>query len=205
VRDGLRALSPRDGAVLYGSTIATELLLFGGVITAVPFLLTADYGLAPVVVGTVIAGVEVASIAAAVSNGRLARHVSNRGLLAVGFVCFAVGYAGAWAAPDAVLVAGSLLFVGAGLGVVMPAVDSEVSAVVSDERRAGALSVRNAATFTGRAAGPILFAGIATAVGYRPILLFAGIAAALVAVGLAFERRTRTETAPPVEEADPVN
>ena len=61
----------------------------------------------------------------------------------------------------------------------MPAIDAAVSDLVAAEHRAGALSLRNSATFLGRATGPVLFAGLAATTGYTPLLL-AGAATAVV-------------------------
>lgn len=173
------ALSLREVVVLYGSAFAVELLLFGAVITTLPFLLAGTYGLSPVLIGAVVTAAEVAATVAASQNGRLVGFFGDGGIIAAGFGCAAVGLGGAWLAPTPLLVAAAIVVVGGGWGLMLPSVDAGVSAVVSPQFRAGALSVRNSATFLGRAAGPVLFTAAAPAVGYRPLLLAAGVGAAL--------------------------
>jgi len=184
LRGAARAIASREAGVYYGAAFLCELLLFGAIVTALPFVLTGDYGLSPLVVGLVVAATEAGSVVVSTQNGRLARHVSNPGLVAAGFACFGLALLVLWAAPSAwVLALGAVVF-GAGLGLSMPSVDAGVSALVPAEFRAGALSLRNSTTFLGRATGPVLFAGVATVTGYDPLLV-GGAAVALVAALLA--------------------
>ncbi|WP_071391307.1 MFS transporter [Haloprofundus marisrubri] len=180
-------------AVYYVATFAAELLFFGAVLTTLPFLLTGTFALSPVLVGLTLTVAEVAAIAVAAANGRFAERVRNGPLVAAGFVCLATGLGITWLATGlgtagvvAPLVIGAgVLFVGAGAGLVLPSVDAEVSRLVPTQFRAGALSLRNSATFLGRAAGPVVFAGIAITTGYATLLLIAGVASLVCAVVLA--------------------
>lgn len=65
----ISALSVREATVLYGSAFVIDLLLFGAVFTALPFLLTATYGLSSLLIGLVVTAGEVASTVAATQNG----------------------------------------------------------------------------------------------------------------------------------------
>ena len=172
-----RALSTRAATVPYGTALATELLFFGTVLTTVPFLFARRYDLSPVHIGLVITAVEATSTAVAAANGRLARRFSDDRIVALGYACYGVGLLTAWAATSLALVVAGVVVVGAGVGLTLPSVDALLTDLVSREYRAGALSLRNSATFLGRAAGPILFAGLAAETGYRPLLLAAGLLA----------------------------
>lgn len=181
---GVRYLQEAGGAVrssgtlpFYAATFVTEFLLFGAVFTALPFLLTSEYALAPLLVGAVITAAEAASVVASMANGRLSESFSNRRLVAAGVVSYGLGLLGAWAAPSPLLVGVSMLAVGCGVGLVLPSVDAGVSDRIPASFRAGALSLRNSTTFLGRAAGPLVFAGVATVVGYPTLLLASGVVA----------------------------
>lgn len=198
LRNALGAVAGADAAVLYGTAFVTELLLFGAIITGLPFLLTATYGLAPVYVGLVLAASEATSTVVSAANGRFATYLSNYGLVALGFGCYGLGLLGVWVAPSPVLTAVAVGVFGAGLGLSMPAVDAAISDLVATEYRGGALSLRNSLTFLGRATGPVLFAGIAVTTGYEPLLLAGGVLA-LASAGLtllASGRDDRTVRAP---------
>lgn len=171
------ALATREAALLYAATVSTELLTFGAIITALPFLLAAEFALAPVRIGLVITAGMAAAILTSALNGRLAAYLTNAGLLAAGFSSYAVGLVVAWAAPTPAIVALGATVYGAGLGLTMPAVDAELGGLVAGRYRAGAFSLRNSTTFLGRASGPAVFAGFAAITGYRPLLVAAGVAA----------------------------
>jgi ACDE family multidrug resistance protein len=177
LRAALGAVSGVDAVVLYGAAFMTELLLFGAIITGLPFLLTATFALTPVFVGLVLTTSEVSSMLVSTQNGRFAKYLSNHGLVALGFACYGLGLLGAWLAPSPVLTAVAVGVFGAGLGLSMPAVDAAISDLVATQYRGGALSLRNSTTFLGRAAGPVLFTGVAATTGYRPLLLAGGLVA----------------------------
>jgi MFS family permease len=177
LRGAATALAGSQAAVLYGAAFMTEVLLFGPVLTVLPFLLTASYGLSPATIGLVLAAGEGSSVVVSAMNGRFAKHASNHGLIALGFACNGVGLLGMWLAPSPLFVGLATLVVGAGLGLSMPAVDAAISDVVSARHRAGALSIRNSTTFLGRSVGPVLFAGLAVATDYHTLLLAAAVVA----------------------------
>ena len=188
VRDVLSTVTLREGTILYGGTFLIEFLLFGAIITALPFLLFAAYDLSALEIGLVLTATEVASAVAATQNGRVARSLSNHGIIAVGFVSAGIGLLGAWLAPSAVLTGVAAAVVGVGWGLTLPSVDDAMTDLVPARSRAGALSLRNSTTFLGRAAGPYLFASLALVTGYRRLLLGAGVlalVAAIVVFGLA--------------------
>jgi MFS family permease len=181
---GVRYLREAGGAIrnsgtlpFYAATFVTEFLLFGAVFTALPFLLTSEYALAPVLVGAVIMAAEAASVGASAANGRLSESFSNGQLVAMGVGAYGLGLLGAWVAPTPLFVGASMLAVGCGIGLVLPSVDAAVSDRVPASFRAGALSLRNSTTFLGRAAGPVVFAAIAGVVGYPTLLLASGFVA----------------------------
>ena len=191
VRGSVRSLSIRTGAML-GTAFLTEFLLFGALVTALPFLLTESFGLTPLYVGLIIMAAEAGAMVVASTSGRLARLFTNGRLIAIGFGCYGIALLGVFLAPTPILVAISALVFGAGLGLTMPAVDATISELVSREYRAGLLGLRNSTTFLGRATGPFVFAASATIAGYRPLL--AGAAVGILAIAFVAVLLTRTPT-----------
>jgi len=177
LRGAATALAGRQAAVLYGTAFVTEVLLFGAILTTLPFLLAGSYGLAPAAIGLVLATTEISSVIVSAANGRLARYATDHQLVALGFACYGVGLLVTWFAASPLAVGVGVFVVGAGLGLTMPAVDAAISGIVSSRHRAGALSIRNSTTFLGRSVGPVLFAGLAVTTGYRTLLLAAGVVA----------------------------
>jgi len=185
LRHVARALSAREATVLYGSAFLIELLLFGAVFTALPFLLEAAYGLSAVQIGLVVTASSVSATVAAYENGRLAGYLSDYGIIAAGFLSSGVGLVVAWLARSPMVIGLATIVFGTGWGLALPSIDSAVSELVAARYRAGALSLRNSTTFLGRTVGPVLFAGIAVRTGYRPLLLAAGVVSLLAAASLA--------------------
>ncbi|WP_458187782.1 MFS transporter [Haladaptatus sp. NG-WS-4] len=177
IRGALSALTGRRTATFYGSAFFTELLLFGSVFTALPFLLAEQFSLSPVLIGLVVTVTEAVAVLVASQNGRFARFFSNGTIVTVGFACYGIGLFVVWLAPTVLLVGVGVTFLGAGIGLSMPSVDAAISGLVLPRFRAGALSIRNSTTFLGRAVGPVSFAGLAASTGYRPLLFAAGLVA----------------------------
>ncbi|WP_247002129.1 MFS transporter [Halosolutus gelatinilyticus] len=181
VRGVLAAVGTTGVVAMFVATFAAELLLFGAILTAVPFLLTASYGLAPAIVGGILMLAEGVSVVVSAANGRFASRFSNPTIVATGFGCLAAGLAIAWLAPTVGGITAGCAIIGAGVGLVLPSVDAEVSDLVASRYLAGALSLRNSTTFLGRTLGPVAFAAIAATTGYAPLLLASAVAALAVA------------------------
>jgi len=190
LRHVARALSAREATVLYGSAFLIELLLFGAVFTALPFLLEAAYELSAFQIGLVVTASSVSATVVAYENGRLAGYLSDYGIVAAGFLSSGIGLVAAWIARTPTVIVLATVVFGTGWGLALPSIDSAVSELVAARYRAGALSLRNSTTFLGRTVGPVLFAGIAVRTGYQPLLLAAGVVSLLAAAALAAAGRS---------------
>jgi MFS family permease len=158
VRAALGGAVRADRRSLYLAAFLTDAVLVGAVLTTVPLLLAADFDRSPLVVGAVLSGAMAASFALGLASGRLARGVSNRGLVAAGHGCFALGMATVWAAGTAETVAVGAVVHGAGAGLSLPAVDAALSDLAPPSTRAGVLGLRVSTSFAGRTVGPVAFA-----------------------------------------------
>lgn len=175
VRTALTAMPSNRAVVLYGATVAIEVIALGAVFTTLPFLLAAEFAAPPVGIGAVVTIETIVAALVAVQNGRIARRLADETVVAVGFTAFGIGLLGAWVAPSPVLIGVSVVPMGVGVGLILPSVDAAISAAVPADARAGAFSLRASATFLGRAVGPVVFTGVAVATGYRPLLFGAGV------------------------------
>lgn len=187
------ALSAREAALLYGSAFMIELLLFGAVITALPFLLASTFGVSPVGIGLVVTGSLAASAVSAAQAGRLTRWFSDDTIIVLGFASAGVGLVAAWQASTPLALGFAGIVFGVGWGVTLPSIDDEVSEYVPASLRAEALSLRNSATFLGRAIAPVIFTTLAVSLGYQTLMLAAGVVGFLAGlVGLVLARWPRT-------------
>ena len=173
LRGAVAALPLGPAIGLYGAAATVEFVGFGAIVTAVPFVLAGD-GVSPVVIGAVITANLVAGAAVAANNGWFAKHLRNGQLVSAGFVLGGAGLLVAVVAEGPLQFAGATAAFGVGYGLTFPSVDAQINAIVPSTHRAGALSLRNSATFLGRGAGPVAFTTAAAVVGYRPVLAAAG-------------------------------
>lgn len=191
------SLSAREAVLLYGSAFTIEILLFGAVFTAIPFLLFEAYGATPVTIGFVVTGALAASAVAASQTGRLTRFLSDESLIVLGFASAGAGLVVAWFAGSPVVIGLASVVFGAGWGLTLPSIDDEVSEFVPGEVRAEALSLRNSTTFLGRTLAPVVVTGLAVTWSYPVILLAAGVAGfASGLVGLVLSRWPTTTGEP---------
>jgi len=182
VRSALNAVRARSVLSLFGATILTEFLAFGVVFTTVPIVLARS--ISPVWIGVTLFAAETVATLVAAGSGRLARGLADLHIVSLGFASYCLGFLGIWAAPAPIFVAMALLVVGAGLGLLLPTIDAALGVRIDETHRAGAFSVRNSATFFGRAAGPITFVGLAGTdlIGFDLLLITAGILAFLTSL-----------------------
>ncbi|GAB6862953.1 MFS transporter [Haloplanus litoreus] len=184
LRAAVASLPTREALTVYGATLLSFVLFFGGVLTAVPFLLAGTYGLASGRVGALVTGAMSLAAVVAVFNGRFARYLSNLGMVTAGFVAYAVGLVGVWASSSALGILLALCVFGVGHGLVLPSVASALSALAGPEFRGGVMSLRTSVVLGAQAIGPPLFTLPAARVGYELPLGVAGVAAGVVAVAL---------------------
>ncbi len=182
LRGALREM-PGRATVLYLTYLLIFILLYGGVLTSLPFLLDAEMGLTAVGIGLILTVASAATGTASALNGRLAQRFTDQAIAAVGVVALGIGLLGLWASSSPVGSGVAILAFGAGMGLSMPSLDTAVSYLVPGTYRGGAMSLRTSMVRLGQTIGPPLFTALAVLYGHR-LLLLAGGAAGLV-LGLA--------------------
>lgn len=183
VRRTIVELAARRRLGLYVVTVLAELVTFGGVMTTLPFFLTAVHGVSVITVGAFLTVTTVASALTAAENGLLARWLPTPVLIAAGLALLGLGLLGIGLAPAPVAMVLPVILFGTGIGLVLPSVDAAISQAITREFHAVALSLRNSATGVGRASGPLLFTAAATVVGYRGLLVGAGLMTLVAGLG----------------------
>lgn len=176
------ALPPREAASLYGAAFFLEAIAFGAILTTVPFLLVRDFATTSAITGVILSAMMVVAGVVASMNGTLVTKRSNHRLVVLSFWCYGVGLFVAWAGTSIPIILAGVAIVGAGFGLVNPSVDAAIGRIAPAEYRAGALSIRNATTFLGRATGPIAFTAIAIVTGYHGLLLASAVGAFCIGI-----------------------
>lgn len=163
-------------------------VFYGAIITALPLMLSDEFGLSSGEIGVVLAMVSVASAAVSSQYGNLSQWRNANELIALGFVAYGASLVGVFVAPSPVIIAGALLAFGVGFGIVMPSIDTAMITLVSAELRAGMMGMRTSMIRLGETLGPVAFTLTAqtvfptTIVGYRTLLFLAGVAFTIAGV-----------------------
>lgn len=147
---------------MYGAALATYVLFYGGVLTAVPLVLDERYGLSAPRIGVLLALASVASAIVATQNSRLGKRFSVSTLLGTGFLAFGLAFLGIWR-TESIPVVGAMLFCfGGGLGLMAPSIDRTLVSTVSSSQRASVMGLTSSMIWLGQTIGPVLFPLLAT-------------------------------------------
>lgn len=176
---------------IFGALFATVFIFYGAVITALPLLLSDEFGLGPGMIGPILAVISVTEATIASQYGRVTRIRTGPELVALGFVAYGVGLLLLWSTSSLELVVAALLAFGLGFGVMFPSIDATLITDISEELRAGVVGLRTSMLRIGQTLGPVVFTGIAeglfasTLDGYRTLFFGTG-GVALVIGGFAY-------------------
>lgn len=171
---------------------------YGAVLTALPLLLSDEFGLTATGIGPILSMVAIASATVASQFGRISSWRSAPELVSFGIVASGTSLLLVWLAPSPIFVAMSLLLFGGGFGVVMPSIDTTAVSLVSDELRAGMMGMRTSLLRLGQTLGPIAFTFaaetffVSTVAGYRLLLVVMGVTVIGLGLGAALFLRTRS-------------
>jgi len=185
-----------EALAIFAVILVVFFVFYGAVLTALPLLLSDEFGLAADEIGPILAMVSLASATVSSQYGRVSQWRTASELLALGFVAYGTSLLGVWLAPSPVFVGASLLGFGVGFGVVMPSIDTTMVTLVSGDLRAGMMGMRTSMLRLGQTLGPVAFTFVAetafasSLAGYRALLLASGgVVVATGVVGYALLRR----------------
>lgn len=166
---------------IFAAIFSVFFVFYGAVITALPLLLSDEFGLTSGQIGPVLSMVSVASATVSSQYGRISRLQTAPKLVALGFIAYGTSLLFVWLAPSALLIGVALLAFGIGFGIVMPSIDTTIVTLVSEDLRAGMMGMRTSMLRFGQTLGPISFTFTAeaffvtTVQGYRVLIFLAGV------------------------------
>lgn len=180
--ENIRAALAVPAAIgIYLAAMATFFLFYGGVLTAIPLLLTDAFGVVEPHLGVILAVVSITNAVVASQYGRIEGRLRLETFVAVGFVLFGLAFVGVGVVTSPGQVAGLLVVFGVGFGLVMPSLNAAVVSLVSGQLRASMLGVQTSMLRLGQTVGPVAFTVLATALfssritGYRTVLPLFGV------------------------------
>lgn len=172
---------------MYGAALATYVMFYGGVLTAMPLLLDGTYGLSAPVIGLLLASTSVASATLASQNVRLSDRASIETVLGTAFLTFGIAFVGIWWTDSVYVIGAMLLLFGVGVGLTMPSIDRTIVSTVPGAQRASVMGLLSTMIWLGQTIGPVVFPLLATDPrspfeGYPVLYLTFGLAAICIGV-----------------------
>jgi ACDE family multidrug resistance protein len=151
------------------------ILLYGGILTYFPLLLSERFHQPPIVRG-ILTSLQAVMVAIVSSQaGRLAARFSKRALFTSGFIGYGTGL---FLIPFIHHVPGFVLPImifGLGHGLVVPNIQTFMTELAPGEFRAATISLYNMSLRLGQTIGPLLLAGISGIFNLDAVFLFSGI------------------------------
>lgn len=169
-----------EALAIFLAVFVVFFVFYGAVLTALPLLLSDEFGLGATEIGPLLSVTAVAMALVSSQYGRVSDWRTAPELVALGFVLFGTSTLGLWLAPSAPFVGLALLAFGVGFGITMPSIDTAIVTLVSGELRAGMMGMRTSLLRLGQTLGPVGFTATAEAafatplIGYRRLLLLVG-------------------------------
>lgn len=189
----VRDLPTRPALAAYAACLLGYTLFFGGILTAVTFLLDGRFGLGTGTIGAFVTAATVVTAVVAMLSGRVAKLAPAETLLPAGIALegaglLAAGVAGSRlfdpsSATTLPLLAAGLVLFGVGYGLFQPSLASVLSKLSPTGARGGVMSLRTSVLLAGQAVSAPLFTLPAVLVGYDGVLVVAGLAGAAAGAG----------------------
>jgi MFS family permease len=182
------ALLP-EALAIFAAVFSVFFMFFGAIQTALPLLISDEFGLPSSQIGILLSMLALASASVSILYGRISAWRSGPELVALGFFSYGISLLGIWLAPSPVFIGFSLLFFGVGFGLLIPAIDTTIVAIASSDLRAGMMGMRTSMIRSGQTAGPVAFTYLADTIfvdastGYRALILVFGLGALFVGGG----------------------
>ena len=178
---------PKALALLF-AIFAAFLFFYGGIQTALPFLLSDSFDQSAKEIGVMLAMVSVANAVVSSLYRRVSQWRSPAELVAIGFATYGISFVGIWLSPSPIYVGLSLLLFGTGFGLIMPSIDMTLVSLVSGRFRAGMIGMRTSMLRLGQTIGPLSFTYVAetgfvvTNDGYRSLMVVSGVLALVAGI-----------------------
>jgi ACDE family multidrug resistance protein len=178
-------LRDREVLGLVGASLLTFIVLFGPQISYLPILMNARFDAPSYVIGLVLSGASLTTALTSTQLGRLTERFSEKGLLRVAFVLYAVALTVVAFVPSLPLLVLPAILFGVAQGINLPNVFSLLNAHAPSENRGAFMATNGMSLRAGQTIGPIFMASTAGALGLTGAYL-AAAGLALVAFVLVF-------------------
>jgi len=177
----------REVLVLFFTSTAIFILLYGAYITFLPFLMAGRFGSTPLGIGLLMAGLSISTAVTSANLGRLARILGEVRVMRVGFVVFGLGLALVPLAPVVWALAVPAVLLGFAFATTIPVVQVLLTEIAPVDRRGAVMSLNGTVLRLGQTLGPPVMALVHRVAGIDAVFYFGAVFALFLAVGIAIE------------------
>ena len=182
-------LRDREVFGLLGASLLTFIVLFGPQLSYLPILMNERFDAPSYLIGAVLSGASLTTALTSTQLGRLTGRFSEKSLLKVAFVVYAIALALVAVMPSLPLLLIPAVLFGVAQGINLPNVFSLLNAHAPAENRGAFMATNGMSLRAGQTIGPLLMASTAGALGLTgAYLAAAGLALIAFFLVLAFVR-----------------
>lgn len=141
---------------IFANSLVIFVILFGPLITYLPILMSASFGSGPTVIGAVVASTSLTTALTSTQMGRLTSHFSEKTLIRVSFVLYAIALCLVPLVPDVWLLFVPTVIFGVAQSLNLPNAFSLLNEAAPDENRGAFISINSTILRLGQTLGPVL-------------------------------------------------
>jgi ACDE family multidrug resistance protein len=170
-------------------------VLYGAYLTYLPFLVASSFGGTPFIIGLIMSAASVSTALTASQLGSLSRRFSEKRLLAMGCVIYAIGLAVVPFIPRLWLLFLPALVYGVAAAFAIPSITSLIAAFAPMNQRAAIMSLNGMVLRLGQTLGPVVMAAVFGLWSYKGVYLSgAFLALGMFAVAVMMIQQPREES-----------
>ena len=174
---------------IFANSLVIFVILFGPLITYLPILMSASFGSGPTVIGAVVASTSLTTALTSTQMGRLTSHFSEKTLIRVSFILYAIALCLVPLVPDVWLLFVPTVIFGVAQSLNVPNAFSLLNEAAPDENRGAFISINSTILRLGQTLGPVLTTAATVLLGLSGAYIAASVlAAAMFLVAFALIR-----------------
>jgi len=173
--------------LLFAATLASFLILYGPILTMLPFLINTSFTQSSMLIGFILGFVAIGNGISAFNMGRLAARFSEQTLLKFSFVAYVISLLLIPYMPAAWSLALVIMVFGLAQGINLPVIITLISAETQLESRAAVMSLNGMVLRIAQTIGPLVITLIYGIAGFEGVYQFSSFFALLIGILVFFK------------------
>jgi MFS family permease len=181
--DARKIVATRQVAGLFAVSVITFIILYGSYLTFFPLLIEDSFSVSPFIIGLVMSVSSIATGLTSSQLGRIARLSSERGLIGVACVLYAVALVSIPLVPSLWLFLIPTIILGVAMGISLPSLMALLADLAPMQQRGAVMSLNGMVLRLGQTLGPLIMGAVIVIWGTSGVFYVgAGFAIVMLAV-----------------------